>query len=240
MRTPRALFFDLDATLLAGGRLPDAVAKTCEQLAFAYPGLNRDDLSRANWEASEAYWPKVEMQWTLGKLGGQDISLEVWRRTLAACCLHDEAVVRVASDTFTAHVRLGHCLFDDAGRALDALRRRFLLGIITNGAQDSQREKLQCTDLEAVFDAIVISGEVGVAKPDSLIFRMALDMLGVAPAEAWHIGDTLATDIAGARGAAVWLNRTGRERGEHEPEPDLEVRSLLDLGELLGSLGDSG
>jgi FMN phosphatase YigB (HAD superfamily) len=69
---------------------------------------------------------------------------------------------------------------------------------------------------------------------------MALDMLGVAPAEAWHIGDTLATDIAGARGAAVWLNRTGRERGEHEPEPDLEVRSLLDLGELLGSLGDSG
>ena len=44
--------------------------------------------------------------------------------------------------------------------------------------------------LEDHFDAIAVTGELGVAKPDPTIFRHTLDMLGVAPIRVWHIGDS--------------------------------------------------
>jgi putative hydrolase of the HAD superfamily len=238
LRRPRALLFDLDATLLAGGKLPEAVAMTCQDLAAGRPGLSSDELAAANLEAFDAYWLEVESQWTLGTLSGADIGLEVWRRALTACRIEDGDLAAEANETFIAYVRQSHCLFDDAGSLLDALRGRFKLALITNGAPDSQREKLQCTDIEAVFDAVLISGELGIAKPDARIFQRALERLEVTPAEAWHIGDTLATDVAGARAAgvtAVWLNRNARQRDPSDPAPDIEISSLAELVGLLGA-----
>ena len=87
-------------------------------------------------------------------------------------------------------------------------------------------------DLERYFDVIVISGEVGVAKPDAAIFGFALEKLAVSADEAWFIGDSLHTDMAGAKAArltAVWLNRHGSKRKAGDPEPDLEIASLPEL-----------
>lgn len=54
-----------------------------------------------------------------------------------------------------------------------------------------------------VVRAVIDSGEVGVAKPDPAIFRIALDALGVDPARTIHVGDTPAADVDGARAAGV-------------------------------------
>ncbi len=51
--------------------------------------------------------------------------------------------------------------------------------MITNGASDTQREKLGVTGIERVFAAIFISAEVGIVKPDPAIFHLALDKLSV-------------------------------------------------------------
>ena len=86
--------------------------------------------------------------------------------------------------------------------------------------------------MEYWFDVVVISGEVGFAKPDASIFRLALNKLPVEPENVWHVGDSLTTDVAGAKAAgltAVWLNRSGLVRRESDPEPDLEIRSLSNL-----------
>ena len=53
------------------------------------------------------------------------------------------------------------------------------LVVVTNGARNLQRDKLQTTGLEDHFDAIAVSGELGVAKPDPTIFRHTL--LGAPP-----------------------------------------------------------
>jgi putative hydrolase of the HAD superfamily len=61
-------------------------------------------------------------------------------------------------------------------------------------------------------DAVVASAAVGAAKPDPAIFAAALDRLGVAPADAVHVGDSLEHDVAGARASglrAVLLRRDG-------------------------------
>jgi putative hydrolase of the HAD superfamily len=113
----------------------------------------------------------------------------------------------------TVAVRRAWRLFDDALPCLRALRSLGLrLAAITNAAGDHQRAKLGALGLESVFDAVLISGELGVAKPHRAIFRRACRALGVLPAQAVHVGDQLDTDAEGARDAGlhgVWLDRSG-------------------------------
>ena len=99
----------------------------------------------------------------------------------------------------------------------------------------AQREKLRALGIEHRFAGIVISGDVGVAKPDPAAFATALEALGVVPEGVWHVGDNPEADVAGARAGltSVWLNRTGRPRSEREPAPDIEIRSLSEPTPLL-------
>jgi HAD superfamily hydrolase (TIGR01549 family) len=234
---PKALLLDLDGTLLDGGYLDEAAIKTCDYIVAAHPGLDRDTVLAANAATFANYWPEIEDEWTLGRLTGAEVSLEVWRRTLRVCHVDDRALAESADEAFREYARAGHCLYPDAQEFLAAVHGRFPLAVITNGATDSQPEKLRCTGIESIFDAVIISGEQGIAKPDPRIFQLALDTLGVEPTEAWHIGDNLAADVAGAHAAcvtAVWLNRTGRARRPEEAEPDVEIASLTELIEQLG------
>jgi putative hydrolase of the HAD superfamily len=237
MRPGRAIFFDLDGTLLDGNGLRESIARTCTGIAAGQPGLDAARLVEANGKAWQSYWPEVEAKWMLGALDGASVSLEVWRRTLRACGCDDESVARLALQTHFQHERETHRLFDDVRDLIEGLRQaRLPLALITNGASDTQREKLRVLGIERWFDAVVISGEVAVAKPDPAIFGRALDALGVERDHVWHVGDSLLADVEGAKGAglaAVWLNRSGRARSTGEAEPDVEIRSLAELPGLL-------
>jgi putative hydrolase of the HAD superfamily len=124
---------------------------------------------------------------------------------------HGEVVRR--EERRAAAMRRAWRLFDDALPCLRALRALGLrLAAITNAAGDYQRAKLGALGLESAFDAVLISGELGVAKPHHAIFRRACRTLGVLPAQAVHVGDRLDTDAEGARNAGlhgVWLDRSG-------------------------------
>ena len=237
MKPVRALFFDLDATLLDGSGLQESIVRTCGKIAASQPGLDAARLLAANSEVWQRYWPEVEDKWTLGALDGASVSLEAWRRTLRACGCNEESVARLASQTHRQHAREAHRLFDDVRELFTSVRRaRIPLALITNGASDAQRGKLRALGIEHWFDAVVISGEVGIAKPDASVFGLALDKLAVERENVWHVGDSLTTDVAGANAAglsAVWLNRSGLSRGEGDPEPDVEIRSLSNLMALL-------
>jgi len=78
----------------------------------------------------------------------------------------------------------------------------------------SLHDVLERTGLRGLVDAVVISAELGAAKPDPAIFRAALERLGAAAAEAMHVGDSVETDVAGARAAglqAVFVARNGAQ-----------------------------
>ena len=151
-----------------------------------------------------------------------------------------DALFTPAAETANAahvrHLRESLRLYPEVLALLPSLRRRYRLALITNGASDTQRGSLRMLGIEQAFDAVVISGEVGVAKPDPAIFQVALRDLGVGPEQAWHIGDDPLTDIAGAHAAgltAVWLNRSESLWSHVEPAPRYEVSSLSELAKLL-------
>lgn len=239
MTRPRALFLDLDDTLI-DGLGPEAVIRTCEEIAALHPELDGARLAAVNAAVWEAYWPSVEDRWTLGELSGAAVTLEAWRRTLRICGCADEAVARQAARIFRQQASASYRLFGDVrDLAASARQARIPLALITNGASDTQRDKLSALGIGQWFDAIVISGEVGLAKPDPRIFEVALEALGLGRDGVWHVGDSLAADVAGAKAAgvtAVWVNRSRLRRRDDDPEPDIEVPSLAELNPLLSAM----
>ena len=71
---------------------------------------------------------------------------------------------------------------------IDRLRLRYRVGLLSN-ATDSARRYFTASGIAGHFDAITISGEEGVMKPDERIYRIALARLGVQPAEALFVDD---------------------------------------------------
>ena len=138
-------------------------------------------------------------------------------------------------------------LFDDFGNhvkqavpmvyAVEVLRELrkdgVALGLVTNGWPQPQRAVLATCGLAEFFDAVVVSGEVGVAKPDPRSYRLALDALGTAPADAWFVGDSPRNDIWGPQQLgmrAAWLPTGHPLAGE---QPDATLHDLPGVRQLL-------
>ncbi len=121
--------------------------------------------------------------------------------------------------------------------ALDAVRgfigAGIKLALITNGAAQTQRAKVERFDLEPLFDCIVIEGEFGVGKPDERVFKHALDSLDASPSDAWMVGDNIEHDVGGAQAVGihgVWVDAQGAGLPETTSvRPDRTIRRLTEL-----------
>jgi putative hydrolase of the HAD superfamily len=118
--------------------------------------------------------------------------------------------------------------FPDAGSLLAGLELAGVPVAVVSNWDYSLRGTLAGLGLE--FDAIVTCGETGVRKPDPRIFLEALGRLGVAPADALHIGDRDGTDGVGARAAGIdvrIVDRTGAVPGRDTIAALTDVLGLL-------------
>jgi YjjG family noncanonical pyrimidine nucleotidase len=128
-------------------------------------------------------------------------------------------------------------LVDGAMAVIESLRPRHQFAIVTNGLADVQRSRLARSPLAALVGPVVISEEVGAAKPDPAIFAIALEQMGSPdPRDVLVIGDSLSSDIAGGIATGLdtcWVNPGGRPRGS-DPAATYEVRRLEELPAIVG------
>lgn len=121
--------------------------------------------------------------------------------------------------------------FPDALPALRELRGAGHALVVVSNWDCSLPEWLGPPGLLELVDGVVSSAEVGAAKPDPAPFVRGLELAGVAPEDALHVGDSLDNDVAGARAAgvrAVLVDRAGAA------PPGVEaVRSLTEVPSLL-------
>jgi putative hydrolase of the HAD superfamily len=122
--------------------------------------------------------------------------------------------------------------YPDVAPALAALREIGIRTVVVSNWDASLHERLAETGLAGLVDGALASAEVGAAKPERAIFAAALALAGgVDPGDAWHVGDTVAADVAGARGAG--LQPVLIARGGAPAEPPAGVPVIGSLAELL-------
>lgn len=110
-----------------------------------------------------------------------------------------------------------------------ARKRGLAVGVVSNWS-DSLEELLGNLEL-GPFDAILSSAVERSEKPDSRIFELALERLGVSAAECVHVGDSAANDIAGA--ARLGIEAILVDRGLRESEDRGGYRATRSLDEVL-------
>lgn len=216
MKEVQALLFDLDNTLmdrdhtfrsfcvqfvedLLGHLEPDTVQEVVEDM------ITRD---ADGYRDKDGYF--LELSQVLP-----------WNKTLTATDIreyYDANYARHGSIMKHAETILKYC--QDKG---------YILGLLTNGIKDIQHAKIDLLNLRPYFKAIVISGEEGISKPDPKIYQVALDRMGVTPANTLFIGDHPVNDIWGAGKAGIdgiWLRRN------HQWDDSLDIRPWKTIKQL--------
>jgi putative hydrolase of the HAD superfamily len=156
---------------------------------------------------------------------------EVLRAALPRMAELDSLTPPEMTDVLLAALRFEP--FPEVAATLETARARGVRLVVVSNWDASLPETLERVGLAALLDGVLTSAQVGVRKPDPLIFHRALALAGVAPEEALHVGDSLVEDIDGARAAGLRavLIRRGGEPGPAQVET---VASLTELGPLLG------
>ena len=110
------------------------------------------------------------------------------------------------------------------------------LGIVANTWPDParllRREIAALGDIAKHFEVIVLSGEVGVRKPDSAIFALALEQLSCEPFDVYFVGDRLVDDIGGAGAVGIVTVQATWFHTDHADvaiEPDFVAASTADV-----------
>ncbi len=225
----RAVLFDLDGTLCRYRiTTADALAQTLTRAGL--PADTLGDLSTAAAHYLEL-WHEEEK-----RDGPLPFRTRIWTRLLAEHGIDDPALARTLGDAYIG-IRLPTLELDpNAPALLTSLRRRFRLGLLTNGPGEVQWPKIDKLSLAPWFDAITVAGDVGIYKPDPRAFAIILSQLGERPERALYIGDSYQMDVVGAKRAGlrcVWVRRPEDDEPVDSVRPDAEIDNLSRLSEIL-------
>ena len=223
----RWILFDLDGTLFDYERA-EAAALTATWDEHGLPADERllPVYRRVNGEL----WRQFE----LGRIEQATIPRLRFARLLEALG-HDADPGRLGT-AYLAQLGRQTQLLDGALELVEELAERFQLALLTNGLAEVQRPRLAASPLGRLFPVVVISGEIGAAKPHTSFFDAAFEAMGRPPREtALMVGDSLSSDIAGGRGYGLdtcWLNPNG-DRPDDGARPTYQIRALTELRRIV-------
>ena len=140
----------------------------------------------------------------------------------------DDKTAREYFDFYLDAYERGWELFPDVLDCLDNLDG-YRLAVLSNGDSSQQRQKLRDTGIEDHFEEVVISGDIGIAKPEKPVFDEIVDKMEVEHGECVYVGDSYGADFVGADNAGMYACLIDREL-------DVEVE-FVDDNFKISSLG---
>lgn len=224
-----AILFDLDDTLFSlRGCEAEALQGTLTDAGLLAP-MPMDYAERFA-AISSGYWMARTADGG-AQYSREDILQLSWRDFLRRYGL-DAQLSHALARQFWRDFCRSSALNPGAEAVLRRLSQRYRLGMITNGYSDSQRGRLEAADLLDVFDPLLISQEVGVAKPDIRIFEMALARLRMPPEAVLYVGDSISHDREGCLRAGIDFCHYCPERDSWGDLPAARYR-IAELTELV-------
>ena len=221
------LFFDADGTLFDYNRAEaTAFRKAFEVLKFQF----EDGYLNVYQQINSQLWQALERH---------EITPAVLRVRRFELLLEALQLTGSADDLNVAYVeQLGLCtdLIDGAYEVLQTLSKTSRIAIVTNGLEAVQRSRLMHSTIQAFITELIISEEVGAAKPHAAFFDAAFARTGNPPrSDVLIIGDSLTSDMQGGVDYGIdscWYNPEGELRPEGL-SMTYEIEHLRELLEIL-------
>lgn len=221
----RAVLFDLDDTLFDHRQCAKTALAALHEAHSPLQSFPFGDFERMHARFLEELHQRV----VTGELQLDDARRERFRRLFqAAGMTADDDVVARAAATYREGYQKVRQPVAGAARLLALVKQRARIGIVSNNLLEEQQDKLRHCGLSEYVDALVVSEEAGMSKPDPEIFNIALRRLDSRASETVMIGDSWAADVIGALEAgirAIWFNPLGRPA----PDPEAAVQQIRSL-----------
>ena len=230
MQNIKHIFFDLDHTLW------DFDRNSSETLTELYHQLSLSSEISDLAEFIEVYRGINAKYWNLynhGKVTKQQVRTERFIETLQHFKVSDlENKAKMLGDQYVHISPQKKHVFPGAHQTLAYLSQKYPLHIITNGFVEVQHTKLKNSQLTDYFSMILCTEELGVNKPNPIVYQTALERTNALPSESLMIGDNLETDILGAQNCGIKTVHFNPEKIIHAVKTT-EIQDLTELCLLL-------
>jgi 2-haloacid dehalogenase len=199
------LLFDADDTLFDFPRAEaNALQWTLEQSGLPF----RPEFTSLYARFNQQVWQQFER----GEVTSLELRVKRFRLFFDAAQLNGDP--QTVSPLYLQNLSLGTDLLDGAEKVVRTLKADYHLALVTNGLKDVQRPRLESSNLRDCFEKVIISEEVGVAKPSRGYFDAVFCEIGQPPKESvLIIGDSLTSDMKGGLDYGLdtcWYNPKGK------------------------------
>lgn len=186
------------------------------------------DFSREDYDAFQAVNKLLWVAYQNNEITAQDIQMRRF--------------AKLSEQTGVDQIRLNQELMAEMAKVskplegvmemLEELYPKVKMGIITNGFTELQQQRLQNTQTEKFFNIVVVSEQIGVAKPDRKVFDYAFSQMDdLDKTKILMVGDTLASDILGGYNSGIdtcWFNHANLEN-DTKIQPTYEIKDIREL-----------
>jgi len=225
------IFFDLDHTLW------DFEKNSEEAMNEIITKCQKDcEFNFTIKEFMYIYKPINELMWKLyreNKISKEKMRIRRFSDALIFFGIIDIKLAEYMADEYIKISPQKTNLFPHTIDTLKYLSKKYKLHIITNGFNEVQFTKIKLSNIEIYFDKIITSEDIGVKKPDPIIFSYSLEKANAKAHESIMIGDNYEVDIMGAINSnikAIYFNMA-KKRDLHKHAS--QITNLQELMVLL-------
>lgn len=190
------------------------------------------EFTREDYEAFQAVNKPLWVAYQNNEITAQDIQTRRFAKLSAQTGID---ALRLNQELM-AEMALVSKPLDGVMAMLEQLYGKVKMGIITNGFTELQQKRLANTKTERFFDIVVVSEQIGAAKPDRQVFDYAFTLMDQEDrTKVLMVGDTLASDVLGGNNAGIdtcWFNPT-KSKNQTQIRPTYEVSSMSRLIEIV-------
>ena len=223
----KVIFFDLDDTLI-NSRYAEYNAISEFRRNNKFDNITDGDFCKTWKEITE----RLYNQYLRGDFSFEEQRI---RRIIETFSFYGRKIsIEDAKEKFEEYLKIyekNWILFDDTIDVLEKLKLKYKLAVISNGDGKQQMDKIVQTGIKKYFQEIIISSEIGSAKPNKKIFEVSCERMNALPEECIMIGDKFHVDIEGAINAGlmgIWIDRKNEDL-----EYKYKIKKLSEISKFL-------
>ncbi len=227
MKNITHVFFDLDHTLWDYDRNAQETLSEIHSNLELQEFVELEKFIKSFYSINDELWTRFNS----GLIQREDIQRTRFASLFEKLGIRNENHLEISRYFVTFCSSKPH-LMPEAIDALEYLKRKYRLHIITNGFKDVQPQKLKSSGIEKYFEIVVTSDGSKSRKPSPGIFEYALKLVEGKKEECVMIGDNPKTDIHGARDfgfRTILFDPSGKKRSM----ADATIQSLSELIRIL-------